>query len=79
MVVLTPESGDDVQTMKSGLLEIADVIVVTGGDFAGLNASLQPPPTPNAAGGGTTPTDPPTTPTTSAYGEVPTEDPSQEC
>ncbi len=28
IVVLTPESGDDIQTMKAGLMEIADIFVV---------------------------------------------------
>ncbi len=34
-VVLTPESGDTVQTMKAGLLEIADVFVVNKADRPG--------------------------------------------
>jgi LAO/AO transport system kinase len=38
VVVLTPESGDDVQTMKSGLLEVADVIVVNKSDRPGADA-----------------------------------------
>jgi LAO/AO transport system kinase len=32
VVVLTPESGDDIQTMKSGLMEIADIFVVNKAD-----------------------------------------------
>jgi LAO/AO transport system kinase len=32
VVVLTPESGDDIQTMKSGLMEIADIFVVNKSD-----------------------------------------------
>jgi LAO/AO transport system kinase len=35
VVVLTPESGDTVQTMKAGLLEVADVFVVNKADRAG--------------------------------------------
>ena len=35
IVVLTPESGDAVQTMKAGLLEIADVFVVNKADRPG--------------------------------------------
>ena len=35
VVVLTPESGDTVQTMKAGLLEIADLFVVNKADRAG--------------------------------------------
>jgi LAO/AO transport system kinase len=35
VVVLTPESGDTVQTMKAGLLEIADVFVVNKADRSG--------------------------------------------
>jgi len=35
VVVLTPESGDSVQTLKAGLLEIADLFVVNKGDRPG--------------------------------------------
>jgi len=35
LVVLTPESGDTVQTMKAGLLEIADIFVVNKADRPG--------------------------------------------
>lgn len=35
LVVLTPESGDTVQTMKAGLLEVADVFCVNKADRAG--------------------------------------------
>jgi LAO/AO transport system kinase len=35
VVLLTPESGDTVQTMKAGLLEIADVFVVNKADRPG--------------------------------------------
>jgi len=44
VVVLTPESGDTVQTMKAGLLEIADVFVVNKADRSGarkLSAELE--------------------------------------
>lgn len=37
IVVLTPESGDTVQTMKAGLLEIADVFVVNKSDRPGAD------------------------------------------
>jgi LAO/AO transport system kinase len=32
VVVLVPEAGDDIQTMKSGLMEIADILVVNKAD-----------------------------------------------
>jgi len=35
VVVLTPESGDTVQTMKAGLLEVADIFVVNKADRPG--------------------------------------------
>lgn len=37
IVVLTPESGDTVQTMKAGLLEVADVFVVNKADRPGAD------------------------------------------
>lgn len=37
LVVLTPESGDTVQTMKAGLIEIADVFVVNKADRPGAD------------------------------------------
>lgn len=37
VVVLTPESGDTVQTMKAGLLEIADIFVVNKADRPGAD------------------------------------------
>jgi LAO/AO transport system kinase len=37
VVVLTPESGDTVQTMKAGLVEIADVFVVNKADRPGAD------------------------------------------
>ena len=36
-VVLVPESGDDIQMMKSGLIEIADLYVVNKSDRPGAN------------------------------------------
>jgi LAO/AO transport system kinase len=41
IVVLTPESGDTVQTMKAGLLEIADVFVVNKADRPGADALVR--------------------------------------
>lgn len=38
LVVLTPESGDTVQTMKAGLLEVADVFCVNKADRPGAEA-----------------------------------------
>ena len=43
LLVITPESGDDIQMMKSGLLECADIIVINKSDRPGasrLSASL---------------------------------------
>jgi LAO/AO transport system kinase len=37
-VVLTPESGDAIQTLKAGLMEIADVLVLNKADHAGADA-----------------------------------------
>ena len=37
IVVLTPESGDTVQTMKAGLLEVADIFVVNKADRPGAD------------------------------------------
>jgi LAO/AO transport system kinase len=36
-VVLVPEAGDEVQTMKSGLMEIADIFVVNKADRPGAD------------------------------------------
>ena len=41
LVVLTPESGDAVQAMKAGLLEIADVFVVNKADRPGASALVR--------------------------------------
>ncbi len=40
IVVLVPESGDSIQAMKAGLLEIADIVVVNKGDREGSDALL---------------------------------------
>ncbi len=40
VVVLVPESGDSIQAMKAGLLEIADIIVVNKGDREGCDRIL---------------------------------------
>ena len=37
-VVLTPEAGDDVQALKSGLLEVADILVVNKADRPGADS-----------------------------------------
>ncbi len=37
IVVLVPESGDEIQTMKAGLMEIADVFVINKSDRPGAN------------------------------------------
>ena len=41
VVVLTPESGDEVQAMKSGLAEVADVFVVNKADRPGARALVR--------------------------------------
>ncbi|MCI0546682.1 MAG: methylmalonyl Co-A mutase-associated GTPase MeaB [Candidatus Rokubacteria bacterium] len=40
VVALVPESGDAIQTMKAGLLEVADVFVVNKADRAGAHALM---------------------------------------
>jgi len=40
VVVLVPESGDGIQTMKAGLMEVADVFVVNKADRAGAPALM---------------------------------------
>jgi LAO/AO transport system kinase len=37
VLVLVPESGDEVQTLKSGIMEIADIYVVNKSDHVGAN------------------------------------------
>ena len=39
MVVLMPELGDEIQRAKSGLMEIADVLVINKADLLGENAT----------------------------------------
>lgn len=41
VVVLVPEAGDEVQTMKSGLMEIADIFVVNKADRPGASVFLK--------------------------------------
>jgi LAO/AO transport system kinase len=41
IVVAAPGLGDDIQAMKAGLLEIADILVVNKGDRPGAEATLQ--------------------------------------
>jgi LAO/AO transport system kinase len=41
VVISAPGLGDDIQAMKSGLLEIADVLVVNKGDRPGAELTLQ--------------------------------------
>ncbi|MEO6538451.1 MAG: methylmalonyl Co-A mutase-associated GTPase MeaB, partial [Ferruginibacter sp.] len=41
VVVLVPESGDEVQTMKAGLMEIADIFVVNKSDRPGADIFLK--------------------------------------
>ncbi len=41
VVVLVPEAGDEVQTMKSGLMEIADIFVVNKADRPGADHFLK--------------------------------------
>ncbi len=40
VVILVPESGDSVQAMKSGLMEIADIFVLNKGDRPGAEQSM---------------------------------------
>ena len=41
VLVLVPESGDDIQTMKSGIMEIGDIFVVNKSDRPGADKFLQ--------------------------------------
>ena len=41
LVVMVPESGDEVQTMKSGLMEIADIFIVNKSDRPGADKLVQ--------------------------------------
>jgi LAO/AO transport system kinase len=38
VVVLTPEAGDEVQSLKSGLLEVADIVVINKSDRPGAES-----------------------------------------
>ena len=40
VVVLTPGSGDDVQAMKAGMMEVADVLVVNKADLPGAEGTV---------------------------------------
>ena len=40
LVVLPPSSGDDIQAMKAGIVEIADIFVVNKADLGGANAAV---------------------------------------
>jgi LAO/AO transport system kinase len=40
LVVVTPEAGDDIQAIKAGILEIADVFVVNKADLPGAEAAM---------------------------------------
>ena len=42
VVLEAPEMGDEVQAIKAGLLEVADVVVVNKGDRPGAAADRQP-------------------------------------
>ncbi|HZE83636.1 MAG TPA: methylmalonyl Co-A mutase-associated GTPase MeaB, partial [Puia sp.] len=41
LVVLVPEAGDEIQTMKSGLMEIADIFVINKSDRPGADIFLR--------------------------------------
>jgi LAO/AO transport system kinase len=41
IVLLTPDSGDEIQTMKSGLMEIADIFVVNKSDRPGAEILIK--------------------------------------
>jgi LAO/AO transport system kinase len=41
VAVVAPGLGDEVQAMKAGLLEVADIIVVNKGDLAGAETALR--------------------------------------
>ncbi len=41
VVVLTPHMGDEIQSMKAGLVEIADIIVVNKSDLLGTEETVQ--------------------------------------
>ena len=41
LLVITPESGDDIQMMKSGLLECADIIVINKSDASKIFSNFE--------------------------------------
>jgi GTPase len=41
LVVLTPQMGDEVQAMKAGLAEIADILIVNKADLSGADETVQ--------------------------------------
>ncbi len=41
LLVVTPGMGDDIQAMKAGIMEIADIIVLNKADLEGTNACLR--------------------------------------
>jgi LAO/AO transport system kinase len=41
VAVVVPGLGDEIQAMKAGLVEVADIIVVNKGDMAGVDAALR--------------------------------------
>ncbi len=41
LLVVTPGMGDDIQAMKAGIMEIADIIVLNKADLEGANACLR--------------------------------------
>lgn len=41
VVVVSPGLGDDIQAMKAGLLEVADIVVVNKGDREGADAAIR--------------------------------------
>lgn len=41
VAVVAPGLGDEIQAMKAGLLEVADIIVVNKGDVVGVDAALR--------------------------------------
>jgi LAO/AO transport system kinase len=41
VAVVAPGLGDEVQAMKAGLLEVADIVVVNKSDLAGADATLK--------------------------------------
>ena len=41
LILLTPESGDAVQAMKAGLIEVGDVFVVNKADRPGANLLIR--------------------------------------